>query len=98
TTSKAVRDVIKKEFLADKEKIMFALAYLNRLYGIKYGDTNIKNVVLHHADFYNRQLDTLEWLKSFTDKITKDTDQYYVSQQGYEDMYFDRLTLANNAE
>ncbi|WP_153049111.1 ZmpA/ZmpB/ZmpC family metallo-endopeptidase, partial [Streptococcus suis] len=66
TTSKAVRDVIKKEFLADKEKIMFALAYLNRLYGIKYGDTNIKNVVLHHADFYNRQLDTLEWLKSFT--------------------------------
>ncbi|HEL1602143.1 TPA: YSIRK-type signal peptide-containing protein [Streptococcus suis] len=98
TTSKAVRDVIKKEFLADKEKIMFALAYLNRLYGIKYGDTNIKNIVLHHADFYNRQLDTLEWLKSFTDKITKDTDQYYVSQQGYEDMYFDRLTLANNAE
>ncbi|MDY7600137.1 ZmpA/ZmpB/ZmpC family metallo-endopeptidase [Streptococcus suis] len=98
TTSKAVRDVIKKEFLADKEKIMFALAYLNRLYGIKYGDTNIKNIVLHHADFYNRQLDTLGWLKSFTDKITKDDDQFYVSQNGYEDMYFDRLTLANNAE
>ncbi|HEM4294333.1 TPA: YSIRK-type signal peptide-containing protein [Streptococcus suis] len=97
TTSKAVRDVIKKEFLADKEKIMFALAYLNRLYGIKYGDTNIKNIVLHHADFYNRQLDTLGWLKSFTDKITKDDDQFYVSQNGYEDMYFDRLTLANNA-
>ncbi|HFI0470202.1 TPA: ZmpA/ZmpB/ZmpC family metallo-endopeptidase, partial [Streptococcus suis] len=97
TTSKAVRDVIKKEFLADKEKIMFALAYLNRLYGITYGDTNIKNIVLHHADFYNRQLDTLEWLKSFTDKIIKDTDVYYVSQNGYENMYFDRLTLANNA-
>ncbi|HFI0611140.1 TPA: ZmpA/ZmpB/ZmpC family metallo-endopeptidase, partial [Streptococcus suis] len=97
TTSKAVRDVIKKEFLADKEKIMFALAYLNRLYGIKYGDTNIKNIVLHHADFYKRQLDTLDWLKSFTNQIIKDTDQYYVSQQGYEDMYFDRLTLANNA-
>ncbi|MGQ7556781.1 ZmpA/ZmpB/ZmpC family metallo-endopeptidase [Streptococcus suis] len=98
TTSKAVRDVIKKEFLADKEKIMFALAYLNRLYGITYGDTNIKNIVLHHADFYKRQLDTLDWLKSFTNQIIKDTDQYYVSQQGYEDMYFDRLTLANNAE
>ncbi|HEM2750811.1 TPA: hypothetical protein U0579_002079, partial [Streptococcus suis] len=97
TTSKAVRDVIKKEFLADKEKIMFALAYLNRLYGIKYGDTNIKNIVLHHADFYKRQLDTLGWLKSFTDKITKDDDQFYVLQNGYEDMYFDRLTLANNA-
>ncbi|HFU4490108.1 TPA: ZmpA/ZmpB/ZmpC family metallo-endopeptidase [Streptococcus suis] len=97
TTSKAVRDVIKKEFLADKEKIMFALAYLNRLYGITYGDTNIKNIVLHHADFYSRQLDTLEWLKSFTDKIIKDTDVYYVSQNGYENMYFDRLTLANNA-
>ncbi|HEL2265700.1 TPA: YSIRK-type signal peptide-containing protein [Streptococcus suis] len=97
TTSKAVREVIKKEFLADKEKIMFALAYLNRLYGIKYGDTNIKNIVLHHADFYKRQLDTLDWLKSFTNQIIKDTDQYYVSQQGYEDMYFDRLTLANNA-
>ncbi|HEM4054890.1 TPA: hypothetical protein U1W00_000457, partial [Streptococcus suis] len=98
TTSKAVRDVIKKEFLADKEKIMFALAYLNRLYGIKYGDTNIKNIVLHHADFYKRQLDTLGWLKSFTDKITKDDDQFYVLQNGYEDMYFDRLTLTNNAE
>ncbi|MGQ7554107.1 ZmpA/ZmpB/ZmpC family metallo-endopeptidase [Streptococcus suis] len=98
TTSKAVRDVIKKEFLADKEKIMFALSYLNRLYGIKYGDTNIKNIVLHHADFYKRQLDTLGWLKSFTDKIIKDTDEYYVSQNGYENMYFDRLTLANNAE
>ncbi|HFU3967200.1 TPA: ZmpA/ZmpB/ZmpC family metallo-endopeptidase [Streptococcus suis] len=97
TTSKAVRDVIKKEFLADKEKIMFALAYLNRLYGITYGDTNIKNIVLHHADFYSRQLDTLEWLKSFTDKIIKDTDEYYISQNGYENMYFDRLTLANNA-
>ncbi|MGU7999460.1 ZmpA/ZmpB/ZmpC family metallo-endopeptidase [Streptococcus suis] len=97
TTSKAVRDVIKKEFLADKEKIMFALAYLNRLYGITYGYTNIKNIVLHHADFYNRQLDTLEWLKSFTDKIIKETDGYYVSQNGYENMYFDRLTLANNA-
>ncbi|MFM0878046.1 ZmpA/ZmpB/ZmpC family metallo-endopeptidase [Streptococcus suis] len=97
TTSKAVRDVIKKEFLADKEKIMFALAYLNRLYGITYGDTNIKNIVLHHADFYSRQLDTLDWLKSFTDKIIKDTDEYYVSQSGYENMYFDRLTLANNA-
>ncbi|HFI2446532.1 TPA: ZmpA/ZmpB/ZmpC family metallo-endopeptidase [Streptococcus suis] len=97
TTSNAVRDVIKKEFLADKEKIMFALAYLNRLYGITYGDTNIKNIVLHHADFYSRQLDTLEWLKSFTDKIIKDTDVYYVSQNGYENMYFDRLTLANNA-
>ncbi|WP_105117060.1 ZmpA/ZmpB/ZmpC family metallo-endopeptidase [Streptococcus suis] len=97
TTSKAVRDVIKNEFLADKEKIMFALAYLNRLYGITYGDTNIKNIVLHHADFYNRQLDTFEWLKSFTDKIIKDTDVYYVSQNGYENMYFDRLTLANNA-
>ncbi|MFM0772781.1 ZmpA/ZmpB/ZmpC family metallo-endopeptidase [Streptococcus suis] len=97
TTSKAVRDVIKNEFLADKEKIMFALAYLNRLYGITYGDTNIKNIVLHHADFYSRQLDTLEWLKSFTDKIIKDTDVYYVSQNGYENMYFDRLTLANNA-
>ncbi|HEM6284894.1 TPA: YSIRK-type signal peptide-containing protein [Streptococcus suis] len=97
TTSKAVRDVIKKEFLADKEKIMFALAYLNRLYGIKYGDTNIKNIVLHHADFYKRQLDTLGWLRSFTDKLTKHDDQFYVSQKGYEDMYFDRLTLANNA-
>ncbi|NQH66143.1 YSIRK-type signal peptide-containing protein [Streptococcus suis] len=97
TTSKAVRDVIKKEFLADKEKIMFALAYLNRLYGIKYGDTNIKNIVLHHADFYKRQLDTLDWLRSFTDKLTKHDDQFYVSQNGYEDMYFDRLTLANNA-
>ncbi|HEM5197005.1 TPA: hypothetical protein U1312_001766, partial [Streptococcus suis] len=97
TTSRAVRDVIKKEFLADKEKIMFALAYLNRLYGIKYGDTNIKNIVLHHADFYKRQLDTLGWLRSFTDKLTKHDDQFYVSQKGYEDMYFDRLTLANNA-
>ncbi|HFI2462575.1 TPA: ZmpA/ZmpB/ZmpC family metallo-endopeptidase, partial [Streptococcus suis] len=97
TTSKAIRDVIKKEFLADKEKIMFALAYLNRLYGIKYGDTNIKNIVLHHADFYKRQLDTLGWLRSFTDKLTKHDDQFYVSQKGYEDMYFDRLTLANNA-
>ncbi|HEM6078471.1 TPA: YSIRK-type signal peptide-containing protein [Streptococcus suis] len=97
TTSKAIRDVIKKEFLADKEKIMFALAYLNRLYGIKYGDINIKNIVLHHADFYKRQLDTLGWLRSFTDKLTKHDDQFYVSQKGYEDMYFDRLTLANNA-
>ncbi|WP_105108314.1 ZmpA/ZmpB/ZmpC family metallo-endopeptidase [Streptococcus suis] len=97
TTSKAVRDVIKKEFLADKEKIMFALAYLNRLYGIKYGDTNIKNIVLHHADFYKHRLDTLGWLRSFTDKLTKHDDQFYVSQNGYEDMYFDRLTLANNA-
>ena len=36
----------------NKAKIMMALTYLNRYYGIEYGDFNIKNMMMFKPDFY----------------------------------------------
>ncbi|CMV85527.1 zinc metalloprotease ZmpB [Streptococcus pneumoniae] len=38
----------------NKAKIMMALTYLNRYYGIEYGDLNIKNIMMFKPDFYGK--------------------------------------------
>ena len=49
----AIKALLKK-VEDNKAKIMMALTYLNRYYGIEYGDLNIKNVMMFKPDFYGR--------------------------------------------
>ena len=49
----AVKALLKK-VEDNKAKIMMALTYLNRYYGIEYGDLNIKNMMMFKPDFYGK--------------------------------------------
>ena len=49
----AIKALLKK-VEDNKAKIMMALAYLNRYYGIEYGDLNIKNIMMFKPDFYGK--------------------------------------------
>ncbi|WP_455490806.1 ZmpA/ZmpB/ZmpC family metallo-endopeptidase [Granulicatella sp.] len=49
----AVKALLKK-VEDNKAKIMMALTYLNRYYGIEYGDLNIKNIMMFKPDFYGK--------------------------------------------
>ena len=49
----AIKALLKK-VEDNKAKIMMALTYLNRYYGIEYGDLNIKNMMMFKPDFYGK--------------------------------------------
>ena len=49
----AIKALLKK-VEDNKAKIMMALTYLNRYYGIEYGELNIKNIMMFKPDFYGK--------------------------------------------
>ena len=49
----AIKALLKK-VEDNKAKIMMALTYLNRYYGIEYGDLSIKNMMMFKPDFYGK--------------------------------------------
>ena len=49
----AIKALLKK-VEDNKAKIMMALTYLNRYYGVEYGDLNIKNMMMFKPDFYGK--------------------------------------------
>lgn len=49
----AIKALLKK-VEDNKAKIMMALTYLNRYYGIEYGDLDIKNIMMFKPDFYGK--------------------------------------------
>ena len=49
----AIKALLKK-VEDNKAKIMMALTYLNRYYGIEYGDLNIKNMMMFKPEFYGK--------------------------------------------
>ena len=49
----AIKALLKK-VEDNKAKIMMALTYLNRYYGIEYGNLNIKNIMMFKPDFYGK--------------------------------------------
>ena len=49
----AIKALLKK-VEDNKAKIMMALTYINRYYGIEYGDLNIKNIMMFKPDFYGK--------------------------------------------
>ena len=50
----AAMKALLKKVEDNKAKIMMALTYLNRYYGIEYGDLNIKNMMMFKPDFYGK--------------------------------------------
>ena len=51
---KAAIKALLKKVEDNKAKIMMALTYINRYYGIEYGDLNIKNIMMFKPDFYGK--------------------------------------------
>ena len=49
----AIKALLKK-VEDNKAKIMMSLTYLNRYYGIEYGELNIKNIMMFKPDFYGK--------------------------------------------
>lgn len=45
--------------------ILIGLSYINRLYNIKYNDTNIRDLAMFKTDFYGIKSDNLDWVESF---------------------------------
>ena len=57
----AIKALLKK-VEDNKAKIMMALTYLNRYYGIEYGDLNIKNIMMFKPDFYGKTSSVIDRL------------------------------------
>ena len=57
----AIKALLKK-VEDNKAKIMMALTYLNRYYGIEYGDLNIKNIMMFKPDFYGKTRSVIDRL------------------------------------
>ncbi|MCU4116983.1 hypothetical protein N8G13_00705 [Mycoplasma zalophi] len=59
-----IKEVVKKEILDNKVQIMLGLSYLERLYNIKFGHYNIKNILMFNPAFYNNDINNIEFIKS----------------------------------
>ncbi len=57
----AIKALVKKVD-ENKAKIMMGLTYLNRYYGIKYGDMTIKELMMFKPDFYGKSTNVLDRL------------------------------------
>ncbi|WP_223339363.1 SIALI-17 repeat-containing surface protein [Streptococcus infantis] len=53
---------LKKKFQDNQSAIMLGLAYLNRYYGIRFADYNLKELMLFKPDFYGQNVDVLDRL------------------------------------
>lgn len=46
----------------NKAALLLGLTYLNRYYGVKFDDLNIKEIMLFKPDFYGKNVDVLDRL------------------------------------
>ena len=53
---------LKQKVQAHQSAIMLGLAYLNRYYGIRFADYNLKELMLFKPDFYGQNVDILDRL------------------------------------
>ena len=60
--SPASRASLKKKVQDHQSAIMLGLAYLNRYYGIRFADYNLKELMLFKPDFYGQNVDILDRL------------------------------------
>lgn len=84
--NQAVNEIL-DEIIAEKEKLVLALSYLDRLYSVKYGDINIKNVVAYNPHFFGGKVRLAEMLKelgTFTYQSMKmqSSDQTFKAKLG----------------
>ncbi len=60
--SPASTAALKKKVQDHQSAIMLGLAYLNRYYGIRFADYNLKELMLFKPDFYGQNVDVLDRL------------------------------------
>lgn len=60
--SPAARQMLRDKVEKNKAAILLGLTYLNRYYGVKFGDVNIKELMLFKPDFYGKEVDVLDRL------------------------------------
>ena len=60
--SPASMDSLKQKVQDHQSAIMLGLAYLNRYYGIRFADYNLKELMLFKPDFYGQNVDILDRL------------------------------------
>ena len=60
--SPASMSALKKKVQDNQSAIMLGLAYLNRYYGIRFADYNLKELMLFKPDFYGQNVDILDRL------------------------------------
>ena len=59
----------------NKAALLLGLTYLNRYYGVKFDDLNIKEIMLFKPDFYGKNVDVLDRLIEIGSKEIISVDQ-----------------------
>ena len=60
--SPAAKQMILDKVDKNKAALLLGLTYLNRYYGVKFDDVNIKEIMLFKPDFYGKNVDVLDRL------------------------------------
>lgn len=60
--SSAAQQMILDKVEKNKAALLLGLTYLNRYYGVKFGDVNIKELMLFKPDFYGKKVSVLDRL------------------------------------
>ena len=61
-TDEAAKRALIKKIDDNKAAVLLGLAYLNRYYGVKFDDFNIKELMLFKPDFYGKNVSILDFL------------------------------------
>ena len=61
-TDEAAKRALIKKIDDNKAAVLLGLAYLNRYYGVKFDDFNIKELILFKPDFYGKNVNVLDFL------------------------------------
>ncbi len=61
-TDEAAKRALIKKVDDNKAAILLGLSYLNRYYGVKFDDVNLKQLMLFKPDFYGKNVDVLDRL------------------------------------
>ncbi|MEY8662026.1 ZmpA/ZmpB/ZmpC family metallo-endopeptidase, partial [Ligilactobacillus faecis] len=69
--SAVIREDLKQRLEAKKLELTLALAYLERLYHINYGELDLHAIAAYYPDFYGKKVDILSWLSDFSKQGTK---------------------------
>ena len=61
-TDEAAKRALVKKIDDNKAAVLLGLSYLNRYYGVKFDDFNIKELMLFKPDFYGKNVSVLDFL------------------------------------
>ncbi|MBZ2106310.1 ZmpA/ZmpB/ZmpC family metallo-endopeptidase [Streptococcus mitis] len=61
-TDQAAKRALIKKIDDNKAAVLLGLSYLNRYYGVKFDDFNIKELMLFKPDFYGKNVNVLDFL------------------------------------